>query len=73
MNHSDEEIAAKKLISKLIKICGVDGARFCFVEALIASAIISNVSSLFSDKEQIDALSQASEEYNWPKYALEWC
>lgn len=34
---------------------------------------MSNVSSLFSDKELIDALLQASEEYNWPKYALEWC
>lgn len=29
MRHRDREIAAKKLISKLIKICGVDGARSC--------------------------------------------
>lgn len=64
---------AKKLISRLIKICGVDGARSCFIEALIVRAIMSNVSSLFSDKEQIDALSRASEEYNWPKYAQRWC
>lgn len=34
---------------------------------------MSNISSLYSDKEQIDDLSQANEEYNWPKYTQTWC
>ena len=66
--YSEKEINAKKLISKLIKVCGVDGAKSCCFPLLMLRAITEKTKDLIGDKELADELLEAAAAYNWPKW-----
>ena len=69
LTSSEKEINAEKLISKLIKVCGVDGAKSCSFSLLICRAITEKTKDLVGDKELADDLVKTAAAFNWPK----WC
>lgn len=62
------ELTSKKLISRFIKLCGIETAKsFCCL-SLSCRNILSSPSSLFAEAKLQDELRKAVNSFNWPRF-----
>ena len=67
VNCRDGEINSKKLISRFIKLCGIETAKSWSSLFINCRNILSSPSSLLSDPKLQDDLRKAVDSFNWPR------